>query len=120
MIAGQGGGGYTPVVNPQQSKSFVRSSFKKGIHCEHCKMEGHGKENCYKLIGYPAGHPIHTRTKFVSNRGRNNSRAMNVTQSSDDSCDEGKAMASSMEQLQTQVNMLMSMMQKGIRDSPED
>nr|XP_033512130.1 uncharacterized protein LOC117276844 isoform X1 [Nicotiana tomentosiformis] len=26
---------------------------KQFLQCEHCKMKGHTKENCFKIIGYP-------------------------------------------------------------------
>ncbi|XP_071738636.1 uncharacterized protein [Rutidosis leptorrhynchoides] len=36
-----------------------KSTFKAGVHCTTCYREGHTKEECYKNIGYPPGHPLH-------------------------------------------------------------
>ncbi|GJT22274.1 hypothetical protein Tco_0892211 [Tanacetum coccineum] len=49
--------------NYSQGESSERmSSFKKGVICGICgnyEKEGHAKEQCYKLVGYPVGHPLH-------------------------------------------------------------
>lgn len=37
-----------------QSGNTVGSSAKSGIKCSYCNFNGHTRENCYKLIGYPA------------------------------------------------------------------
>ncbi|XP_071740694.1 uncharacterized protein [Rutidosis leptorrhynchoides] len=37
------------------------STFKKGIICCNCGLEGHTKEECYKLVGYPIGHSLHDK-----------------------------------------------------------
>nr|GEW81343.1 reverse transcriptase, RNA-dependent DNA polymerase, Gag-polypeptide of LTR copia-type [Tanacetum cinerariifolium] len=39
-----------------------RNTFRKGIFCGYYKKEGHPKEECYKLLGYPRGHPCTTST----------------------------------------------------------
>ncbi|PWA93616.1 hypothetical protein CTI12_AA069020 [Artemisia annua] len=41
------------------SSTERRSAFKKGIYCGHCGKEGHTKVECYKIVGYPVGHPLH-------------------------------------------------------------
>ncbi|XP_071694665.1 uncharacterized protein [Rutidosis leptorrhynchoides] len=43
--------------------SARKSTFKKGIICGNCGFEGHTKEECYKLVGYPIGHPFHDKYK---------------------------------------------------------
>nr|GEX62170.1 reverse transcriptase, RNA-dependent DNA polymerase, Gag-polypeptide of LTR copia-type [Tanacetum cinerariifolium] len=35
-----------------------RSVFKKGVICGNCGKEGHTKEECYQLVGYPVSHPL--------------------------------------------------------------
>ncbi|XP_071717951.1 uncharacterized protein [Rutidosis leptorrhynchoides] len=40
-----------------------RSPFKKGIFCGNYGLEGHNKEECYKIVGYPIGHPLHGKFK---------------------------------------------------------
>ncbi|GKA32141.1 hypothetical protein Tco_0718508 [Tanacetum coccineum] len=34
----------------------------------YCKKEGHHKEECYKLLGYPPGHPLHNKYQPPSQR----------------------------------------------------
>ncbi|GJZ63297.1 cysteine-rich receptor-like protein kinase 8 [Tanacetum coccineum] len=62
--------------NTQSTKSnpvVRRSSFRKGIYCTNCKKEGHYREECYKIVGYPPGHPLHK--KYVPPPQRNNSNS---------------------------------------------
>jgi hypothetical protein len=54
-----------PVPNTSSDR---RSSFRKGIFCAYCKKEGHSKEECYKLLGYPPGHPLHNKYQPPSQR----------------------------------------------------
>ena len=105
-----------------QPSTYTRAPFKKGIHCAHCSMEGHSKEECYKLIGYPVGHPIHSRPKGqrtgsfpkqqghygTSNNYSSGSKAMQVSQGQNDKSTIDNTSSSStsssqvsMEQLQT-------------------
>ncbi|CAM8947931.1 unnamed protein product [Rhodiola kirilowii] len=51
-----------------QQNSFVRqqnrapaspSTYRQKLYCTHCKMNGHNKETCYKIIGYPLGHRLY-------------------------------------------------------------
>ncbi|GJS31901.1 hypothetical protein Tco_0492521 [Tanacetum coccineum] len=36
-----------------------KSNFRKGVYCGNYGKEGHFQEECYKIIGYPVGHPLH-------------------------------------------------------------
>ncbi|XP_019235872.1 PREDICTED: uncharacterized protein LOC109216195 [Nicotiana attenuata] len=38
------------------SKADNRPKYKKNynLYCDFCKLKGHSKENCYKIVGYPA------------------------------------------------------------------
>ncbi|GKF48345.1 hypothetical protein Tco_0141596 [Tanacetum coccineum] len=36
-----------------------RWSFRKRVIYGICNKEGHSREQCYKLVGYPIGHPLH-------------------------------------------------------------
>ncbi|GKD98718.1 cysteine-rich receptor-like protein kinase 8 [Tanacetum coccineum] len=66
-----------------------RSTFRLGVICRNCNKEGHTKEECYKLVGYPVGHPLHNkyqppqrRTTTPGNQSSNSqssSRAVNMT-----------------------------------------
>nr|GEU39368.1 retrotransposon protein, putative, Ty1-copia subclass [Tanacetum cinerariifolium] len=46
-----------------------RSTFRKGIFYAYYKKEGHIKEECYKLLGYPHGHQLHNKYQPPSQRG---------------------------------------------------
>ncbi|GKC62011.1 cysteine-rich receptor-like protein kinase 8 [Tanacetum coccineum] len=59
----------TPSNNNQSDK---RSTFRKGIICTYCKKEGHSKEECHKLLGYPVGHPLHKKYLPPSQRTQGN------------------------------------------------
>ncbi|GJS54375.1 cysteine-rich receptor-like protein kinase 8 [Tanacetum coccineum] len=41
--------------NHPNTQSERRGTFRKGVFCGYCKKEGHHKEECYKLLGYPIG-----------------------------------------------------------------
>ncbi|GJT04904.1 cysteine-rich receptor-like protein kinase 8 [Tanacetum coccineum] len=41
------------------SQGERRGSFTKGVICGNCNKEGHSREQCYKLVGYLVGHPLH-------------------------------------------------------------
>lgn len=56
--------------------SGTQNRFKKGLVCDFCKIKGHTRENCYKIIGYPQDFKF--KKKGVS------SSAYNVTGESED------------------------------------
>lgn len=43
--------------NYQKGKRNYVSTYNPSVVCDHCKMKGHYKIDCYKLVGYPPGHP---------------------------------------------------------------
>nr|GEX76749.1 retrovirus-related Pol polyprotein from transposon TNT 1-94 [Tanacetum cinerariifolium] len=45
-----------------------RNTFRKWIFCGYCKKEGHHKEECYKLLSYPHGHPLQHKYQPPSQR----------------------------------------------------
>nr|GEV17208.1 copia protein [Tanacetum cinerariifolium] len=38
-----------------------RNTFKPGVICGNCQKEGHYESECYQLVGYPVGHPLHDK-----------------------------------------------------------
>lgn len=54
----------------QGEPSERKSNFKKGVICGHCSKEGHYKEHCYRLVGYPVGHPLHGKFPARSQRSQ--------------------------------------------------
>ncbi|CAM8948793.1 unnamed protein product [Rhodiola kirilowii] len=59
-------------AQPVQQGTNVTGGNKQRLFCTHCKMSGHGKETCYKLIGYPVGHKLY---KGPARQNFNNFRA---------------------------------------------
>ncbi|CAM8930983.1 unnamed protein product [Rhodiola kirilowii] len=54
---------------------------RRQLYCTHCNIQGHSKETCYKIIGYPPGHKLHRDSNSQNHRGYK-SMANNVTNSS--------------------------------------
>ncbi|CAL1391749.1 unnamed protein product [Linum trigynum] len=46
--------------------------------CSHCNRKGHLKETCYKLIGFPPGHPKHKPTEDRSGNSGRRSKVAHV------------------------------------------
>nr|GEX12930.1 retrovirus-related Pol polyprotein from transposon TNT 1-94 [Tanacetum cinerariifolium] len=40
-----------------------KSTFRPGVIYSNCNKECHSRDACYKLIGYPVGHPLHGKYK---------------------------------------------------------
>nr|GEV50423.1 luminal-binding protein 5 [Tanacetum cinerariifolium] len=71
--------------NSNQGESSRRCNFKKGVICRNYGKEGHIKEECYKIVGYPVGHPLHRKykpsNKTFKNNSQDNKRTVNMTMS---------------------------------------
>lgn len=48
---------------------------RREFFCNYCKKEGHPKEECYKLVGYPLGHPLHGKVQPKSYDQKGNKSA---------------------------------------------
>ncbi|GJW90562.1 cysteine-rich receptor-like protein kinase 8 [Tanacetum coccineum] len=48
---------------PNRPQTGRRSTFKVGVYYTNCSKEGHTSDGCYKLKGYPIGHPLHGKYK---------------------------------------------------------
>ncbi|CAM8888286.1 unnamed protein product [Rhodiola kirilowii] len=68
---------------------------RRQLHCTHCNIPGHSKENCYKINGYPQGHRLHRDTNSQNSRGYK-SMANNVTNSSSTAGNSNKATSDKM------------------------
>ncbi|GJU00831.1 hypothetical protein Tco_1111169 [Tanacetum coccineum] len=66
----------TNPINPIQPNTQIdrRNTFRKGVFCGYCKKEGYSKEECFKLLGYPVGHPLHKKYLPPSQRTQSNNR----------------------------------------------
>lgn len=47
----------------QKGKKTYTSNYDPNAVCDHCKLKGHFKVDCYRLVGYPPGHPRHGEVK---------------------------------------------------------
>nr|GEZ37617.1 uncharacterized mitochondrial protein AtMg00810-like [Tanacetum cinerariifolium] len=54
-----------------------KSNFRAGVICGNCQKEGHYQNECYQLVGYPVGHPLHRKFKPRSSGNRNGSTRNN-------------------------------------------
>ncbi|GKE31824.1 cysteine-rich receptor-like protein kinase 8 [Tanacetum coccineum] len=114
--------------NNQRSQTERRSTFRAGIYCTNCGKEGHYREECYKLKGYPIRHPLHGIYKppVVKNVTDSKGKAVNsiVGQDSNSSSsstaanDVNDAVFVKIDQLQNQLNQVMLMMQRVQKDPP--
>ncbi|CAL5346093.1 unnamed protein product [Camellia sinensis] len=74
-----------PTMLAVRQSSTFRSNNRKPLHCSYCNQDHHVRDTCWKLHGYPLGHPKHHSTKSVQGRNRpkqfngNQSPANNVT-----------------------------------------
>lgn len=53
---------HTTQFRPQSNhNSFSKriSTFKKRVLRTYCHKEGHAKEECYRIVGYPVNHPMY-------------------------------------------------------------
>ncbi|GKD61347.1 cysteine-rich receptor-like protein kinase 8, partial [Tanacetum coccineum] len=58
--------------NSQSEVIPRRGTFRKGVICGNCNKEGHTKDECYKIVGYPVGHPLHGKYIPPNQTPRNN------------------------------------------------
>ncbi|XP_075095041.1 uncharacterized protein LOC142173359 [Nicotiana tabacum] len=55
----------------------VKPKRNAGLYCDYCKMKGHTREGCYKLIGYPSGFKCNNRK--IGSYEQSSAVAHNVT-----------------------------------------
>lgn len=117
-----------------QTSNFRKAPYRKGIFCTNCGKEGHYGNECYKLVGYPPGHPLHGKYTPPSQRSQSGQRrSANAVVGSDElePNDQSNAAASTsnstnsgdpyvywkMDQLHNQLNQVLLMMQnQGLHD----
>lgn len=58
-------------VNTTSPNHVVRKTpFRKGVYFTNCSKEEHYGNECYKLVGYPPGHPLHKKYIPPSQRAK--------------------------------------------------
>ncbi|GJY58741.1 hypothetical protein Tco_0458633 [Tanacetum coccineum] len=109
---------------PKRPQTGRKSTFKPGEYCTNCSKEGHSVDECYKLKGYPIGHPLYGKYKPRVTRNvnvnDNKNPKVNLIYGHDTASTSTQAEASTsgndavfvrMDQLQNQLNQVMLMMQ---------
>ncbi|GKC95968.1 cysteine-rich receptor-like protein kinase 8 [Tanacetum coccineum] len=98
-----------------------KSGFRKGVYCGNCGKEGHFQEECYKIVGYPVGHPLHG--KYQPPKTVNKStRTANLVVGQEDSKPQASPsqtaipasdthVSARMDQLQNQIKQVLLMLQ---------
>ncbi|GJV13486.1 cysteine-rich receptor-like protein kinase 8, partial [Tanacetum coccineum] len=115
---------------PNRPQTGRRSTFRPGVYCTNCSKEGHSADECYKLKGYPIGHPLHGKYKPSVTRSVNvndnknpkvNFMGHDVASTStqaEASTSGNDAVFVKIDQLQNQLNQVMLMMQQCQKDPP--
>lgn len=115
---------HTTFSQNQSHPQNKKSSFKAGVICGNCNKEGHTKEECYKLVGYPIGHPLHNKYIPLQRRQyQNKPRAVHLAMGTEDTPAENTpvdslvnlppdySVTARMDMLQNQINQVLLMMQ---------
>ncbi|GKA84585.1 cysteine-rich receptor-like protein kinase 8, partial [Tanacetum coccineum] len=102
------------------------------------QIEGHSKEECFKLLGYPVGHPLHKKYLPPSQRTQSNNSPRIVNMVTGETSNSGDPIPSQstplestpqsapnealvyarMDDLQNQLNQVLMMMQTNQSDIP--
>ena len=116
----------TPHNTTTQTSGYKRAPFRKGIMCSNCGKEGHYGNECYKIVGYPPGHPLHGKFVPQSQRGAPNKRLVNAAMGNEETNEEQKTTSNNstdtyvyckMDQIQNQLNqMLLMMKNQGLQE----
>ncbi|GJV05750.1 hypothetical protein Tco_1343406 [Tanacetum coccineum] len=110
---------YSDTSNHRGDSNTMRSTFRQGIICGNYQKEGHYKIECYQLVGYPIGHPLHAKVipNFNNRASTTRLRAVNMAVGSDVASTSGKevhedvVVFAKMDNLQNQLNQVMLMLQ---------
>ncbi|GKA74355.1 cysteine-rich receptor-like protein kinase 8 [Tanacetum coccineum] len=118
----------TPNTTSGQTSVTRKARFRKGVIYTNCQKEGHYGNECYKIVGFPPGHPLHG--KFIPPSQRTQQfpkRSINVVVGNENAEQEMKPnpitstssgnnttdpyVYTKMDQLQNQLNQMLLMMQ---------
>lgn len=112
------------VQRTSQNGTERRNNFRKGVYCGNCDKEGHYQEECYKIFGYPIGHPLHGKVQPTRQNRPVQDYKVNTTVNMVTGQDENKATTSGqqaqssethvsarIDQLQNQLNQVLLMLQ---------
>ncbi|CAM8950253.1 unnamed protein product [Rhodiola kirilowii] len=108
-------------AQPMQQGRYASGGSQQRLFCTHCQMSGHGKETCYKIIGYPVRQRLYkgpARQNFNNfrtnqqNRGAANG-AVNENASNTIQGLNSEPSAGGMQFTEAQVNKILAMIKGG-------
>ncbi|GKB06023.1 cysteine-rich receptor-like protein kinase 8 [Tanacetum coccineum] len=67
-----------------ETSQVRRIPFRKGMYYTNSNKEGHKIVECYKLVGYPPGHPLHNKYMPPSQRSQTPKASVNMIVRSDE------------------------------------
>ncbi|XP_071713580.1 uncharacterized protein [Rutidosis leptorrhynchoides] len=116
---------YTPSTSTKYTLFTLerKSSYKKGVYFDNCGLKGHLKVECYKIVSYPVGQPLHGKYPLnnkASQPSTSNTKKVNMVIGNENCNDDDMTMAAGMDQLQNQVNQVLIMMQNAQQDMSKD
>lgn len=117
---------HSPKPNtPSTGQSTIgnrKTPFRKGVICTNCRKEGHYGNECYRIVGFPQGHPLHGKYIPPSQRTQQGTKgSVNAVMGGEETTSDSQAGTSGtttcpyvytkMDQLQNQLNQVLLMMQ---------
>nr|GEW13851.1 hypothetical protein [Tanacetum cinerariifolium]GEW13854.1 hypothetical protein [Tanacetum cinerariifolium] len=103
-------------ATPKDESITRRNPFRQGVYYGNCQKEGHYKNECYQLVGYPIRHLLHRKVKPTNKNTDFRPKAtVNMTAGSDGASTSGHhssgkdihddaAVFAKMDNLQNQIN----------------
>ncbi|XP_071739051.1 uncharacterized protein [Rutidosis leptorrhynchoides] len=91
-----------------------KATSRRGYFVENVVLRGHQREECYKLVGYPIGHPLHGKyipPQKQATQYSSQPKSINVVTTTNDNNNAECAMNARMDQIQNQLNQVLLMMQ---------
>ncbi|CAM8951474.1 unnamed protein product [Rhodiola kirilowii] len=110
--------------NQQDSSGYSKGQMRNTqgkprgkLYCTHCQMNGHTKEFCYKLNGYPPGHKMYKGNTRNSGRNSSDSKVANmVTREGNDDTNNQDVSRNKPDQVpqlsSSQINQLIALLKK--------
>ncbi|CAM8880974.1 unnamed protein product [Rhodiola kirilowii] len=110
--------------NQQDSNGYSKGQMRNAqgkprgkLYCTHCQMNGHTKEFCYKLNGYPPGHKMYEGNSRSNGRNSSDSKPANmVTREGNDDTNNQEGSRNKTDQVpqlnSSQINQLIALLKK--------
>ncbi|GJZ61742.1 retrovirus-related pol polyprotein from transposon RE1, partial [Tanacetum coccineum] len=102
---------------PSSGNGIYRNNTSNRRSYGNCQKEGHYKNECYQLVGYPIGPPLHGKVKPVNKETDSRTSVVNMDAGTYGASTSGKDLNddaivfAKMDNLQNQLNQVMMMLQ---------